>query len=144
MQKGTGLIKMQSAVARFQTSPLNCVRKGTRNTKIQSARPLGFPAAPKTPTTRVSEMRKTPSKSQVWNNAGKKQVGGAVPQECLTRVSLKSVLQECPATVSHKSVPQECPKRVSHKSVPQECSARVSHKSVPNELATGVSHKSVP
>ena len=68
----------------------------------------------------------------------------SVPLECLTRVSLKSVLQEYPTRVSYKSAPQECRTRVSHKSVLQDCPTRVSYKSGPQECPTRVSHKSVP
>ena len=42
-----------------------------------------------------------------------------VPEECPTRVSIKSILQECLTRVSSKSVVQECHLTVSSQGVPQ-------------------------
>ena len=59
----------------------------------------------------------------------------SVKQECLTKVSSKSVLQECQIRVSSK----KCLTRVSSKTVLQECQVR----SVLQECLTRVSSKSV-
>ena len=66
----------------------------------------------------------------------------SVKQDCLTRVSSKSVVQECQVTQWEKkcqvrSVRQE----VSSKSVLQECQVRVSYKSLKKECPTRVSSK---
>ena len=46
-------------------------------------------------------------------------------QDCLTRVSHKSVPQECPTRACHNNVTRECPIRLSKKIVKQKCCARV-------------------
>ena len=67
----------------------------------------------------------------------------AVTQECLTRVSRKSVWQECQVRVPQKSVKKERHVKVSYRSVKQECLTRVSSKSVLQECQVRVFYKSV-